>query len=335
MIKNPSKKLSIFNLDNFNFYYGIPNSYSNFSIGTTNPYDAFRISYNNKLDFLFLTDLNENLSSVIKYNKHKKSKWILLNDLSKKFSKRKENFIGLAGFEAKSTSLGDFVVMNSKTYFTGTIKNINFLLLWLLNNENAFLFITNPNKTLSNMKYNELLDKIFCSFCVCSYSHNKYIRREKFYYSLLDKGWKLGAINSQANIKDDFGKSSNLTGVVINKFNKDKLSNAFICRKTFSTESSSLKLFFTTNEYSMGDIIYNPTDYLDFNILCEDKYLLINKIQIISNKGQIIKEIDNINLHKIKYLYRHQIETSQTWFLIKLFQDNDKISISSPVFLKK
>ena len=63
-------------------------------------------------------------------------------------------------------------------------------------------------------------------------------------------------------------------------------------------------------------------------------YTNINEIQIITNKGNIINKISDLHLNHIKYLYSHERQENETWYVIKILQDNHRIAISSPIFIE-
>ena len=83
----------------------------------------------------------------------------------------------------------------------------------------------------------------------------------------------------------------------------------------------------------MGDTlsIYSPK--IKFSIFTEDIRYKIKEIQIISNGGVIVKKIEDINLNSIKYIYEHQSLESETWYVIRVLQDENKIAVSSPIFI--
>ena len=68
-------------------------------------------------------------------------------------------------------------------------------------------------------------------------------------------------------------------------------------------------------------------------IFAEDIKYKINSIKIISNNGKIIKSIDSIGLNSIKYLYEHKRESNESWYVIKIIEDEGKIAFSSPIFI--
>lgn len=322
--------INIFNLKQLNIFYGIPNAYTSYSIGKTSPYESFNYCYHNDLDFLITTDSN----SYLKNTHHESSKWSSLIKISQKYYKKHENFIPLIGFEAKTIDYGDIYIVNSKTYFLGEIVDINLLVLWILKNKDAFIIMKRPLKTIALLPCNEVLNNIITSVEVCHGEFGgRYIRREKYYFMLLDNGWKLGAVNSQDNKNINFGDFDNLTGVVMSKFSKENLINAFKKRHTFSSESRSLNFYFFANDIFMGETL-DTCSNIKFSILLEDKVHKIKKIDILTNGGTIIHSIDNINLSKIKYIYEHTLEPNESWFVIKVHQENNRIAISSPVFIQ-
>ena len=83
----------------------------------------------------------------------------------------------------------------------------------------------------------------------------------------------------------------------------------------------------------MGDTLSIYSSKIKFLIFAEDIRYKIKEIQIISNGGKIIKKIEDINLSSIKYIYEHQSLQSETWYVIKIIQDDNKTAVSSPIFI--
>lgn len=329
------KKLTTnnFNIDDLNFYYGIPHAHCGFSTGRGTPIEAFDYARHHGLNFLILTDHNNYLTKTVFLKGAELSKWDAARYLAARYNKKHENFLALIGFESKTNPFGDINVINSNRFFTGTVNNLQLLVLWMLNNSNAFISINHPHKTIEYLEHNPILNKLITSMEVGNGSApNKYLRYEKYYYYLLDNGWKLGAINGQDNHRLNFGDDENLTCIITDELTTTSLVNAFRNRHTYSTESRTLAMYFTINDNFMGDIIPLENQELQFSIFAHDPIHKILEIDIISIGGTIIKKISNLNLNKVKYLYNHEPIQNELWYIIKIILDNNKIAISSPVF---
>jgi histidinol phosphatase-like PHP family hydrolase len=331
-----SKKKSLKNkldIDELNFYYGIPHAHCGFSTGHGTPIEAFDYARHNGLDFLILTDHNNYLTKTVRLKGNELSKWDAARYLAARYNKKHENFLALIGFESKTNPFGDINIVNSNRFFTGTVNNLQLLVLWMLNNPNAVISINHPHKTIAYLEHNPILNKLITSIEVGNGSYpNKYLRYEKYYYHLLDNNWKLGAINGQDNHRLNFGDDENLTCIIAEELTTSSLINAFRNRRTYSTESKTLTMYFTINNVFMGDIIPLEEETLQFTIFANDLAHKILEIDIISANGAVIKKISNLNLNKVKYLYNHDPLENELWYVIKITLDNNKIAISSPIF---
>ncbi len=327
------KKKTQINFKNLKFYYGIPHAHCGFSTGRGTPTEAFDYARHNGLDFLILTDHNNYLIKSVRMNGNELSKWEALKYLRTKYRKKHDNFLPVIGFESKTSGFGDINIINSNRFFTGIVSNLKLLILWMFNNPNAFITLNHPHKNINYLEYSPLLNKLITSIEVGNGSApNKYSRYDKYYYNLLDKGWQLGAINSQDNHRMNFGDDENLTCIISNELTLDSLITAFRSRHTYSTESKSLVMYFTINNAFMGETIPLNDNELEFYIFIQDNNYKIKEIDIISFSGTVIKKIPDLNLNRIKYIYRHKAETNEKWYVIKTILENGKIGISSPIF---
>jgi hypothetical protein len=85
----------------------------------------------------------------------------------------------------------------------------------------------------------------------------------------------------------------------------------------------------------MGDTLVVVNDKIKFSIFAEDLKYKIKQIDVLTNGGTIIKSIDNINLNNIKYLYEHIPNDNESWYVIKIFEEQGKIALSSPIFIDR
>lgn len=332
--KSKHKNKVIFDQNKLKYYYGIPHCHSSYSTGKGTPLDLYEFAIKCGLDFLFVTDHNDFLANKTIVKERSFTKWEATNYFSNKIRKNEEDFLPIVGFECRTISFGDFNVINPSNFFTGAIKDLRLLTLWMLNNNQAFIIINHPHKEIGKIQYNEVFNKIITSIEV--YNGNpasKYTKHEKYYYQLLDKGWKLGAVNGQDNHRINFDQSDNLTAYIANDLSRNSLIDAFRSHRTYSTESRFLKLHFSIDETFMGDTLSIYSSKVKFSIFTEDIRYKIKEIQIISNGGTIIKKIEDINLNSIKYIYEHQSLNSETWYVIRVLQDENKTAVSSPIFI--
>ncbi len=334
MGKSKRKTKVIFDQNKLKYYYGIPHCHSSYSTGKGTPLNLYEFAIKCGLDFLIVNDHNNFITNKTNVKYKTLKKLVSTNYFSNKIRKNEDDFLPIVGFECKTVPFGDFNIINPSTFFTGAIKDLRLLALWMLNNNQSFIIINHPHKEISKLQYNEVFNKIITSIEV--YNGNtasKYTKHEKYYYQLLDYGWKLGAVNGQDNHKINFDQSDNLTAYIANDLSKNSLIDAFRNHRTYSTESRFLKLHFTIDETFMGDTLSIYSSKIKFLIFAEDIRYKIKEIQIISNGGKIIKKIEDINLSSIKYIYEHQSLQSETWYVIKIIQDDNKTAVSSPIFI--
>ena len=317
-----------------NFYYGIPHAHTFFSTGKGSPYEAYQYGEKMGLDFLVITDHNSLLKKELSVHFRNPSKWVVSNYMLEKFKKKNDDFLPLLGFEAKTSMYGDINIINSNTFFTGVINNFTLLILWMLNNPNSLITINHPHKNILLLEYNEILNKVITSIEVGNgFFPKKYIRHDKYYYKLLDMGWKLGAINGQDNHRMNFGDSDNLTVFLANSLSKSTFIESFRKRTTYSTESRTLRLIYTLNSELMGSEIIIENGKMKFSIIADDMNCKIISIEIVTNGNTIVKKVDNINLNSIKYLYEHEYSLNESWYLVRIYQQGNRLAISSPIFV--
>ncbi|WP_052113113.1 CehA/McbA family metallohydrolase [Clostridium novyi] len=319
------------NIEKYNFYFGIPHSHTGFSTGKGTPTEAFNYAKKKGIDFLIVTDHGGHLYRDKKSNSSKNSKWEILKNDASKFNTKNDKFLSLGGFELTSKNFGDFNVLNSNNIYKGKIKDFNKFTMWLKNQPNPIVSINHPHKYIESFKYNRELDKFINFIEVGNGSPPfKYLNGEKYYYNLLDKGWHIGAINGQDNHRMNWGDTDNLTVVICKSLNKKDFYEALNYRRTYSSETRSLKLIFKVNGKWMGSIL-SPSKKLNFEIYAEDKKNPIKKVQIISNGEKIIKEKSLKKKGKLKWDFSIPYKKN-CWYVAKVIYKDDKMGISSAIF---
>lgn len=330
------KDIDSFDKANIRYYYGIPNYNTENSTIKGSPLEAYEYAYKIGLNFMFITDHNSYLSEEVSLKENKYSRFQGGKIYAARMRKKYSDFIPLIGFKSNTNLYGDINIINTNNFFTSTVRDFKVLTLWMLNNIDAFILINHPNRNIKTLPYNEVLNKIITSVEVNNENlDNKIIRHDKYYFSLLDSGWMLGAINGQNNYIFNFGDSEKLTVCICNSLSTSNIISSFRERRTYSTESRYLRFYFTINDGFMGEEIFVSSHKLRFMIFAEDLKYKIRELQIISNNGKTIRIIENINLNSIKYLYEHKKENNETWYIIKIIEDDNKVAFSSPIFIKE
>lgn len=253
----------------------------------------------------------------------------------KHFNKNDKYFLGIQGFEIKIKSIGDLNIINSKNHVKGSIKDLDKLLTWL-QRENCICIINHPGDSIERLKNHYELNQYIPLIEVGNGSSPyKYTRYFKHYFKLLDAGWKLGAVNGQDNHLANWGNSSNLTVVLSEKLSCRHILEGMKKRRTYSTESRTLKLVYKINDTWMGSTLQcKASEYLNFHLYIEDIEVPLEKVQIISMGGKVVKEFICNKSHKLKYEFKIPASHEENWYVIKVIQADNKLALSSPIFIE-
>jgi hypothetical protein len=333
--KHQNKKLRSDIKSKYNFYFGIPHCHTSYSTGKGEPNEAFKYAKDKGLDFLIVTDHNSQLSGTTSYKKDTITKWEALKKAVSKFNKKHRSFCAMAGFEERISSIGEINIINSSELQKGSIRKYRKLYDFMSGERNCSVSINHPGSSILKLPYNEELNGYISCIEVGNGSPPfKYKRYDRTYLSLLDKGWKLGAINGQDNHQANWGERDNLTAVLAEKRNSKSIIEAFKRRRTYSTESRTLRLSLSINNVLMGGEVKSSSfeDVLSVHIFAEDKFSKINKIQLLTNGANVLWEEEALSdVNTISFQIKALKE--QTWYLIRVFQEGERLAISSPVFI--
>lgn len=318
---------------NLNFYYGISSN----SLTSFKDNESFNILDKIKslgLDYAIISHENKDLDYTLNNKTPPISIWKQLAKNIYKFNKRNDNFLALLEFESSISSLGKVSILNTESFFKGDVNDFKYLAIWLLQNKDYHLTINSFNKDIENFPFKEFLNEVCPSLDINVRSDkNIYSTKENSYFFLLDNGFKIGVLGQKNYKYPPYCNFTKLTCVISPKLDTKNLISAFKNKHTFFTESKTLKLAFTINDNFMGSSIYREST-LNLYIYLHDTDHKINKIEILSNGGKKIKEISNINLNKVQYMFKKESSKEETWYVIKVFLDSNLTSISSPIFIK-
>lgn len=329
--KKGGKKAPLFKL-----LYGVLHSHTAFSTGKGTPKDAYVHVKKLKLDFLAVTDHLAYLNHSLENKNKLTTLWLKTISIAKMLNKKYKSFASLVGFECKIKSVGHLNIYNSNELPKKNFNSISSLISWLTHNYKSVVCINHPHNQIKKLlKYPSLQQYISLMEVGNGSCPNKYERFYDIYFTFLDNGWKLGAVIGQDNHRENWGEDEKFTVVIAENHSTSAIMDALYHRRTFAAESKSLKLNFRINDTIMGETLNCvPNETLNISIEVEDSRIAIKQVSIITNRGLCLKkfQIPDQNSVAINFSCENKIEES--WYTVIIEQQEDRLSISSPIFIK-
>ncbi|KAB3530522.1 DUF6359 domain-containing protein [Alkaliphilus serpentinus] len=342
---------------NYNFYYGIPHAHTAYSDGAGTPNEAYEYAKTNNLDWLFITDHSNWLDGVTEGNYEYDpvaneyvevvgSQWhstrLEAEAINEKYA---GEFLAIRGFEMTSSIWGHTNSINSDTYVEAKKQMVPLSEYydWVTDVStrsgakvfNAFNHPNWPDDSFNNLAYVASLDRYFNGIEVGNgappYS---YARAEGHYFKALDNGWRLGALNGQDNHAKNWGDPDSLTVVIAESLDTDTLIDAMNARRMYSTETRTLELTVKGNGHWMGSVLdVNAGDEINLDILAEDSMVKIDKLQLITNGGNILDEkVFSGGTNSAAWNLTLNASGGAQWFVVKVIHSNGGWGHASPIF---
>lgn len=332
-------------IPNFSHYYGLLHSHTINSDGHGTYNDAyFMAKEKSHLDFFAITEHSDLLDNNLNANLSDASMSQKWNDLSQsqKWFNVDDNFIALKGFEMsyRDNLIGHINIFNSEGFLSTNNPHLTLEKFYDIIYENDELIgqFNHPCEKFgdfNNLEYNKKADEIISLIEVYN-GYNEDITKNIValdkYQDALDKGWHVAPTANQDNHRVDFGISNEFRTVILStKLTQDAIFDALKNMRVYATNDKNIKIDFNINNMPMGSTLHNISK-LNFYVSAIDEDTLIDKIEIISNKGIIIKEEKfNSNYAKIEF----NIDSIKNrFYYVKIYQENDKISVTAPFWIK-
>ncbi|WP_078543726.1 CehA/McbA family metallohydrolase [Litchfieldia alkalitelluris] len=330
----------------YNFYFGVPHAHTGFSDGKGTPADAYQMSYDNGLDYIIVTD-HSNWLDGDKYVSERKefeetvgSEWHQTKEMMNAFNAKHEgDFLAMRGFEMTSSHWGHINVFNAQNYVEAkqTVVELGEFYEWLTTQENVVASFNHPNwpsDSYNNLAYVPEVDHLMATLEVGNgappYS---YARAEEHFFRAMDNGWHVGAVNGQDNHSANWGAPDNLTAVVAEDLTNESFMEAFKARRVYSTEARDAKLRVKANDFWMGSTLdVKDGEELKFDIWVQDETNPIDEIQIISNGGEIIKQVKVGEA--TEYTWNPTIIDGDgaNWYVVKVIHTDSKWTTASAIY---
>lgn len=318
--------------EEYKIYYGIPHCHTMVSTGRGTIKEAISYTKKKYLDYIIFTD---HCSYLLKKSKEEKTYWNEQKELIDKHSKKHRRFLAALGFEYKLFSSLDINVLCTEKCIDKKLS-IDEFFRWLRDKKGIGI-INHPGKSIDKIKKDLYLNRYIRCIEVGNGSYpNKYKRYYRQYFHMLDLGWELAAINGQDNHRKNWGDSDNVTAALLNKLSVTNLIDAYSKGHTYSTESKTLKIHFSINNFIMGEtVIIDKNGTLSFKIRAEDADKAMDCIKVYTNGGNIVKEIKlNPKSNTAEYLFEMKSPIQDSWYVVNILTVCGKEAITSPIYAK-
>lgn len=164
---------------------------------------------------------------------------------------------------------------------------------------------------------------------------------EQFYLLALANGWHVGAVTGQDNHSGDYGDrvdgdgNINLTGVLLDTLNRDKLLDALRNHHTyaFQTSPATDRMFlteFTADEHWMGEIYENDDNVVAFRLAAHAQNNFLSA-QLYKN-GHLFKKM-NLSSNDFTWMPVDSVTFGQAYYFVKIVQEDMDVLWSSPIWV--
>lgn len=163
---------------------------------------------------------------------------------------------------------------------------------------------------------------------------------EASYIRALDRGWQLGAINSQDNHRADWGTAADTrTGVVAGALTREDIIEALRAMRTYSSEDRNARVRFTGNGEWMGSTLPLGQVQFEVDVSDPDPADAVHKVEVKSNRGVVIREFRQDDSDSAPGRAFHKVFTvdpgqGYNWYYLRIEQEDGDVIITSPIWVR-
>ena len=341
----------ITDVNNYNIYYGLLHSHSDFSDGEGTCEEAFQYASTQakQLDFFAVTDHSnsfDNQKYANIFNGSASTEWQEGHRLAQKYTTA--NFIGLYGYEMTwQNGVGHINTLNTPgfqsrkqagyTDATDCLQNYYKTLQTVPNSVNIFNHPSTKWGHFNDFAYYDVntdnvmnllelggyhkLTKSFTEYC-------------NYYNRALDKGWHVSPANNQDNHKKQWGtENPRRTVILANSLSEANIYDAAKNNRTYATEDYDFKLKYTLDNYLMGSKvnINSVGNTVKINVnMTDPSDSTIGTVEVVVNGG---KTIATSKASGQTANVEFTVPTDYSYYYVRIMQpDGDRI-VSAPVWL--
>ncbi len=329
----------------YNYYFGNLHSHTSYSDGVLTPSDAFKHARDAaKMDFHAVTDHGYYMQEAT--NLHH---WFMALEEADLFYEP-GRFVTLIGYEWTFTDGHINGFDTPRAASRDTQRSVPEFFDFLAEYDGIGMF-NHPNYDIqpnwNDFEYSGLGDAYISLLEVGSgpYRHN--VRNERAYRRALDRGWHVGATSDQDNHRADWGTAApTRTCIIGTELTREAVLAAMRGMRTYATEDSNVRVFFSSGEGIMGDeIVVDPRalvagDPVEFRIYVSDPDPAdrLQLIQIVSNCGEVVWESapgqdGGIGDKAYEAVATLAPQSSYSWYYLRAVQADDDVIVTSPIWV--
>ncbi len=163
---------------------------------------------------------------------------------------------------------------------------------------------------------------------------------EASYIRALDRGWRVGAINSQDNHRADWGTAADTrTGVVARALTREDLLEALRAMCTYCTEDKNVRARFTGNGRWMGEVLPPGEVEFEIDISDPDPGDVVEKVEVRSNRGAAVMTFQGDGVaggpgESFHTAFAVVPSQGYNWYYVRAEQKDGDIIVTSPIWVK-
>ncbi len=322
----------------YSLFFGGTHSHTSYSDGKGTPAEAFDLARNEAhLDFWAVTDHYEQLDFVkgLPPGAPPRKEWVAMRQTARDKTEPGK-FVALAGYEWFDQSQGHLNVLHSDSLAPfGNTYTLDKYYRWVAKHPEVYTGFNHPGDPDFKGKFNMFayVPQVASQTVYCGVNQ---LDDLQYYFTALDKGWRVGPVSEQDNHQADWGLKQLFTGVYAYALTYDGVFDAFGQRRFYATTDRGIRLWLEGNGQPMGSVITGLAMGADVLLrvnVTRDGGKPVATVRIVSNGGSVLKEwspgVDNFDGD-----LKATAEAAPRWYVAVALDPDGAYAISAPIIVK-
>lgn len=320
----------------WSFYFGQIHSHTSYSDGVLTPDEAYPYARDVAgLDFLGITEHGYYMFE----NPHH---WEALTEAAKRFTEP-GRFVAFRGTEW-THGAGHISVIEAPEPCSRDVQiGFDDLVAWM-EGKGGIASFNHPGRNeqgnWDDFKYSLGGNRTIRLLEVGSGPYPRNTFYEASYIRALDRGWQVGAINSQDNHRADWGTAADTrTGVVARALTREDLMEALRAMRTYSTEDRNVQVKFMGNGRWMGEVLLIGEVEFEIDISDPDPGDTVHEVDLRSTGGATIMTLEGSGDEggpdrPFRRSFTLAPNQGYNWYYLRIEQTDGDVIVTSPIWVK-